>query len=197
MRFIALSGAFNSKAKLKLLKFLYVNYIPMGEREMARIVGVSNASVSRIMREFEELDLVYPQRFGNVITWRVNVESLAYKELSKIAAMTPPLQHLIATLRNGLAQAPVKRVVLFGSVSQGRERPGSDIDLFILTSGKVDLSGRLDELNEQCLKLYGNALMPYILTEKEFRRPPNPHLIEEIEKGLHILPNPSGVAASD
>lgn len=192
MRFIPLSKAFDSPVKLKLLRFLCGNYTPMGEREMARVVGVSNASVSRLMRQFEELDLVSPQRFGNVIAWQVNQESFAYQELRKIVSLAPPLEHLVATLRNGLAGLPVKRAVLFGSVSQGKERPGSDIDVFVLARSKEGLRAKLDELNEECLRLYGNPLMAYVLTEKELQHPPNPHLMEEIGRGLAILPRQEG-----
>lgn len=188
VRFVPLGRALDSRAKMKLLKFIYGNYSPMSGREMAKVVGLSNATVSRVMRGFEEIDLVTPKKFGNVVTWVVNTESFSYNELKKAASMPLPLEHLISTLRAELSRLPVKRAVLFGSIAHGRERPGSDIDLFILTAKKTDLRGKLDELNEKCLGLYGNPVMPYVLTEEEFKHPSNPSLVENIGKGIVILP---------
>lgn len=192
MRFVPLGRALDSRAKMKLLQFLYGNYSPMSGRELAKVVGLSNATVSRVMRGFEEIDLVTPKKFGNVVTWVANTESFSYNELKKAASMRLPIEHLVSTLRNDLIHLPVKRAVLFGSIAHGSERPGSDIDLFLLTAKKTDLRGKLDELNEKCLGLYGNPLMPYVLTEEELKHPPNPSLVENIRKGIVILPVPRG-----
>lgn len=195
MRFVPLSNAFDSKVKLKMLRFLYGNFVPMSGRELAKVVGVSNASVSRVMHEFYELDLVYPKRIGNVVIWERNEKSLAFTELKKIVnqikQLPSPKEHMVGTIRAGLTGQPVVRAVIFGSVAEGRERSGSDIDLFILTPNedtKSSLSAKLNELLEKCLELYGNSLSPLILTKKEFENPTNKYLMENIRNGLIIVP---------
>lgn len=191
MRFVSLYTAFDSKVKQKILLFLFGNYTAMSERELARILGVSHASVNRIMREFSEIDLVYSNRVGNVVMWNVNRKSLAYKELKELPSLlTSPLNHLLQTISMSLAGQRINRAILFGSVAEGKERPGSDIDLFILTPNndtKSSLAQPLESLANKCLELYGNCLQPYVLTEKEFNKPRNKYLLENIAKGITVF----------
>lgn len=196
VRFVSLYTAFDSKVKQKILFFLLGSYTPMSERELARILEVSHASVNRIMREFSEIDLVYSNRVGNAVVWNINRKSLAYAELKKFPSiLVSPLNHLIRTISLALASQPIERVVIFGSVAEGRERPGSDIDLFILTPDdktKSSLTKPLESLGSKCLELYGNCLQPYVLTEEEFNYPSNKHLLGNIEKGIPVFPEPAG-----
>jgi len=192
---VPLYTAFDSKIKQKVLRFIYGNYVPMSERGLSRVLGVSHASVNRIMREFCELDLVYSKRVGGALTWSVNSRGLAYNELSKyskaVNAMALPIDHLLATVRGALSKCRVNKVVLFGSVAQGSERAGSDIDLFVLApndAAKAQLNAPLELLGAKCLELYGNPLAPYVLTEREFKHPSNPALLENISRGITILP---------
>ena len=194
MRFVPLHTAFNSKVKLRLLRFLFDNYSPMGEREFARVAGISYMSVHRLMHEFSELDLVYSKRMGNVVVWHVNDGSLAYKELKKsmesIERLEDPFKHLTKTIQGELSKYPVVKVMLFGSVAQHEERSSSDVDLFVLVKSKQTkrlVVTALTELNRKCLQLYGNPLMPYVLTQQEFDHPSNPYLIENIKKGTQIM----------
>lgn len=195
VRFVPLESAFDSRAKQKVLGFLFGNYVPMSERELARVIGVSHASVNRIMRGFGEFDLVYSKRIGGATTWQVNHRGLAYKELEKyfkaVKVMALPREHLILLIRDSLSKHPVDRAVLFGLVAQGTERAGSDIDLFVLVRSKAakqELAAPLETLACKCLELYGNPLEPYVLTEQEFKRPRNPALLKNVSKGITILP---------
>lgn len=195
MKFLPLVNAFDSRSKLILLRFVLGNYVAMSEREMAKVVGVSHTTVNRIMKVFYDLDLVFPRRVGNVTLWERNEDSLAFTELTKLLAcinsLPSPREHLMKTIASHLDHPRVKKVVLFGSISVGRERSGSDIDLLVLTTdqvGRASVSKKIDELREVCLKNYGNSLSPIVLTENEIRKPTNKYLIENMEKGTVIIP---------
>ena len=196
MHFIPLSSALDSKAKLKVLAFVCSDYSSMGEREIARVVGLSHMSVNRIMRGFHELDLVYPKRVGSAIVWEKKGGSLAAVELERVVGilqgLPSPVEHLVETISAGLAGQRVIRAAVFGSVAEGTERPGSDIDLFVLVpdeAARENLSAGMDLLRNKCLELYGNSLSPLIMTSKEFARPTNKHLVQSLAHG-RIIPVP-------
>lgn len=193
MLFVPLHTAFDSKVKLKLLRFLLGNYTQMAERECARVIGVSYMSVNRLMREFSALDLVYSKRVGNVMLWEVNKGSLAYRELKTamqaIVGLEDPFKHLVKTIEGELSKHRVLKATLFGSVAQHKERPGSDVDLFVLVANgreKQRVKNALHALNGRFLQLYGNPLSPYVLTVREFEHPANPFLMENIKKGISL-----------
>lgn len=195
MRFQPLLNLLNSEAKLKVLQFVFKqSYHSMSERELAKLIGISNESVRRIMQEFHDFDLVYPQRLGTAVTWNRNKTSFAYKELKKVVnplnSLESPKDHLIKTIKSALSDQPVEKVVLFGSVARGEERPGSDIDLFILTSNestKLMLQEPLNKLGVECLKLYGNSFQPTVMTESDYAHPTNVYLMKNLKNGITII----------
>lgn len=184
-----------SRAKLKILTLLFDQNVPMSERELAAVVGVSHTTVNKVMREFHALNLVSPQRVGNANLWRVNQDSFWYRVLagvvSDLAQLPSPLDHLKTTIAGTLPRQLVRRAVLFGSVAAGEEAENSDIDLFVLvkdTEDKRGLEPHLDRLSDECLRLYGNRLAPYVLTEGELAERGNLPLLREIEGGITIYP---------
>ncbi|MDI6892420.1 MAG: nucleotidyltransferase domain-containing protein [Actinomycetota bacterium] len=194
MRFhISLDKALNSRAKMKILKYLFGQEASMSEGELARIVRVSHMTINRLMKELQALNLVTMERIGNANVWTANKESYAYQVLSeivkKIAEISPPLEHLKKTILKNTPKTLVREVILFGSIASGEEEISSDIDLFILVKSKQDktkLEPFIDKLSNQCLMLYGNRLAPYTLTELELEKKKNLPLISEVRKGVQI-----------
>lgn len=184
-------GWVGSKAKLKIVLFLLSGIGPTGERELARRISLSHVAVGKALRDLERVNFVSKTNIGNVNVWSVNEKSYAYlvgahlEELAK----TPPLLHLTKNLQAdfGEAYSYIERVVLFGSVAEGKETERSDIDVFILVKDSahkkaalkqaLSVSGRYEEL-------YGNALSPVIMTGAETKR--NSKLLKNIERGIVI-----------
>ncbi|MCL5774504.1 MAG: nucleotidyltransferase domain-containing protein [Firmicutes bacterium] len=191
---ISLDEIISSKAKMKILKYLFGNEAPMSESELAKIVRVSHMTINRLMKELHTFNMVSMERVGNANVWSANKESYAYKTLFKIIqnilTSPAPLEHLKEIIFNALPKKLVKEVILFGSISEGKSRINSDIDLFILVKSKQEskeLSACIDKLSILCLKLYGNRLSPYILTDAELKRKEKLPLLEEIRKGIQII----------
>lgn len=195
MRFdLSLEEIITSKAKIKILKYLFGQEASMSEGELARIVNVSHMTINRLMKELRTINLVSVERIGNANVWSANKESYAYMNLSEIIesilVIPSPLEHLKKTISKYILKKSVNRVVLFGSIAEGKSRVNSDIDLFILVKSqkeKEELSQHLNKLSNLCLKLYGNRLSPYILTESELKRKGKLPLLKEFEKGIQII----------
>ena len=176
MRFHELySDLFKSEIKLKIIEFLLKHEVSMSEREIASVLRISHMSVNRTMRELAESNLVHYITIGKAHLWKVNRESFAYKALERfmdsLRAMPNPLSELKRVIMRHLSKSLVKRVVLFGSVARGKEKPDSDIDLFILVENIQDqkaLEESIEKLSTECLEVFGNRLAPYILTKRQY-----------------------------
>lgn len=190
----SLEEIIGSKAKIKILKYLFGNQASMSENELARIVKVSTMTINRLMKELREVNFVSMERVGNANVWSVNKESYAYAVLSKImddiSRIPVPLDHLKVTISRNMPRTLARRVVLYGSVSRGESRANSDIDLFIVVKSEKEvekIQPYLDKLSNACLSLYGNRLSPYVLTEIQSRKRKTLAVFKEINKGIQIV----------
>ncbi len=148
-------------------------------------------TVNRTMRELEEIHFVASRRIGRAYVWEVNHKSYAFHAFSKMTGVfskiKDPLSELKSTILGGLPLDSIHKMVLFGSVARSDARPGSDIDLFVLTkddAAKADIQGSLEELSLRCLDMFGNMLSPYVLTLGEMKAKRNLKLLSEIESGI-------------
>ena len=192
---ISLLDVLNSKLRVKIIKFILTHKAQMSEREIASILKVSHMSINRTMQELSQLNLVHFITVGKAHLWSVNRQSYAYQVLFRliegISEIKEPLENLKLTILKNLSEALVKKIVLFGSIAKGTERPDSDIDIFILVKNKQykqKLEIYLEKLSNICLEVYGNRLAPYILTAKELEQKKNLKIISEINEGLQIFP---------
>lgn len=196
MRFnISLLDFVYSETQLKIVRFLLSHEAAMSEREIASIVKVSHMSVNRALQKLADINLVNFIKIGKAHLWKVNRKSYAFKALSGIVAhmsdITVPLEELKTVIMQNLPKSSVKKVVLFGSVAKGEEKPNSDIDLFILVDGqneKRTVEPAIDKLSTICLERYGNRLSAYILTQKDLQKKQHLEIIAEIHNGLQLFP---------
>jgi predicted nucleotidyltransferase len=185
-----------SEAKLKIAEFLLNHEASMSEREIASVLGISHMSVNRIMQELAEMNLVHYTTVGKAHLWKVNHRSFAYKALERfmgsLKAMPDPLSGLRGVILKHLPKSLVKRAVLFGSIAKAKEKPDSDIDLFILVKNAQDqkaLEGSIEKLSNECLDVFGNRLAPYILTEKQYNEKKGLDIIAAVHEGIQIYSN--------
>lgn len=189
-----LDDIIGSKAKIKILKYLFGHTASMSENELARVIKISPMTINRLMKELCELNLVSMERVGNANVWSTNKESYVYAALAKImgeiSGVPTPLEHLKKTLSGNIPKKLVKKVILYGSLARGKSKVNSDIDLFILVKSQrevKELTSYIDKLSTLCFSLYGNRLAPYILTEAQLQEKKKLPLLKEIEKGMRII----------
>jgi len=184
-----------SPVRLKIVRFLLKNESLKSEREISRLLNVSHMSVNRTMRELWAMNLVTPMRAGTAFLWKTNRQSYAFvvfsRALDSLIGMPSPIEKLKAIIREGLPLSKIERIVLFGSVARQKERPGSDIDLFVLVKGEAEkaiVDKALDRLVIGCLEKFGHPLSPYLRTRAEIAGRKPLKLDQDIGAGIVLHP---------
>lgn len=186
----------DSKAKLKLLSHLFSQReVEMGERELARVLGLSNFSVNQLMKLFEQNNLVERRRVGAAAVWRLKKGSYYFELLEpmlrRISTFPAPLEHLKNLVLSSYPLERVSRIYLYGSIAEGRENYNSDIDLFVVVKSGADkreIERANDKLRASCLALYGNAAQIMVMSESEYARKRGAPLVKQVERGLELYP---------
>ena len=186
----------NSKAKLKLLAYLFSQReVEMSERELARVLGLSNFSINQLMKLFEQNNLVERRRVGATTVWRLKRGSYWFELLEpmfkRLSTSPSPLEHLKNLVLSSYPLKQVSRIYLYGSIAEGRENYNSDIDLFVVVKGgadKEEIERANDRLRVSCPALYGNGIQIVVINEAEYRRKRGSSLIRQVEKGLKLYP---------
>lgn len=133
-------------------------------REIARRTGLPAGTVTRELRKLAEVGLLQRERRGNQQVYRANTGSPVFSELAGILRKTSGLADVLA---QALAPAaPKLRVAfIFGSIAQGRESAGSDIDLMLI--GDLGFSQAVELLHAAQATL-GREVNPKVFTASEF-----------------------------
>lgn len=184
-----------SPVRLKIVKFLLKNESLKNEREISRLLHVSHMSVNRTMRELWEMNFVTPMRAGTAYLWKTNRQSYAFEAFSKaldhLVGMHTPIEELKSIILESLPLPEIEKIVLFGSVAKRKERPGSDIDLFVLVKGEAEkaiVEQALDRLVISCLEKFGHPLSPYLRTGAEIAARKPLKLDQDIGAGIVLHP---------
>ena len=113
---ISFDRILNSTTKIKILKRLFEVKSSMSEREISRLTKVSHMSVNRFTKQLADLNLIYFERISDAHVWKLNKESFAYRELSKIvknfSQIKSPLEDLKKTILEFLHLENVIRIVI-------------------------------------------------------------------------------------
>jgi DNA-binding transcriptional ArsR family regulator len=133
-------------------------------REIARRTGLPAGTVTRELRKLAEVGLLQRERRGNQQVYRANTGSPVFSELAGILRKTSGLADVLA---QALAPAaPKLRVAfIFGSIAQGRESAGSDVDLMLI--GDLGFSQAVELLHAAQATL-GREVNPKVFTASEF-----------------------------
>jgi DNA-binding transcriptional ArsR family regulator len=133
-------------------------------REIARRTGLPAGTVTRELTKLAEVGLLQRERRGNQRVYRANTSSPVFNELAGILRKTSGLADVLA---QALAPvAPRLRVAfIFGSIAQGRESAGSDVDLILI--GDLGFSQAVELLHAAQATL-GREVNPKVFTASEF-----------------------------
>jgi len=182
-----------SRVKIKIVRYLLSSGAIVSERELAQRLGVSHTSVIRALGELHDLNLVSPQRIGRSTVWNVNQNSYAldflkhFPEKIKYSA----LEELKTRIRTQFGTNPkIRKIMIFGSVAEGRELPNSDIDLFILVNEKrdvEDLKQRLYNSSNIFMSLYGNLVSFHVFSVAESRSKRNASFLDSVNRGITVV----------
>lgn len=176
---LSLVTTVNSEAKIRLLTHLFRHRSDsMSGSELAKIIGISSMTVSRLLKEFEAIHLIHIRRVGAAYMCQLNTKSYAFQALKPVldslVSIPSPLEHIKKTITDGLPKGLINKIYLYGSVAKDDAEPGSDIDIIVIAKNKGSvgkLQAKIEELTLVCLDLYGMRLDARMLgSEKEMTK---------------------------
>ncbi len=146
------------------------------EREVAGKTNVSRGSAHKILVKLANVDFLTRKERGRMLMYRLNLKEPTVKQL-KIAINTFQLKKLVDQLKSYS-----RRVVLFGSCSQGTDTKDSDVDLLIVAVEKEPVGKLLSDFNRK----NDRKVAPIVVDMNEFIRLKNEDkpLYENIERGI-------------
>lgn len=104
------------------------------EREVARKLGVSYGSANRALNELFSSGVVWRRREGKMYFYSIDSSNTILTEFKKMVNLL-----LIEPLVEELKKIS-SRVVLYGSCALGADTSESDMDLFLVSNSKEDVS---------------------------------------------------------
>jgi predicted nucleotidyltransferase len=135
-------------------------------REIARLTGIPAGSLHRELKLLAEAELLVRQSVGQQVYYQANRQSPIFEELAGIFRKTAGLADVIRAALLPLANE-VALAFVFGSVAQGKERSGSDVDLFVL--GETSFTAVVAALADLHERL-GREINPVIMTCVDFTK---------------------------
>jgi predicted nucleotidyltransferase len=133
-------------------------------REIARRAGLNEATVRQELKRLTGIRLLTCRRDGNRAVYRANDEHPLYPDIRSLVRKT---SGLLEVLREALAFPGVDVAFVFGSLAEGTERPGSDVDLMVI--GNLTLR-RVTKMLSGVSSRLGREINPHVLTPEEFAR---------------------------
>jgi predicted nucleotidyltransferase len=149
-------------------------------REIARRTGLPAGTITRELGRLAEVGLLNREKRGNQQVYSANTGGPIFAELASILRKT---SGAVDVLAQALAPAAsqLRVAFVFGSVAQGRETAGSDIDVMLIG----DLSFRQTvELLHPTQAVLGREVNPKVFTTGEFtaKVPMEPFLADALAK---------------
>jgi len=126
-----LIATINQKVLSLLVKFSDQEFY---EREVTRKLGISTGSANRALNELFSSGVVWRRREGKMYFYSIDSSNAALTEFKKMVNLM-----LIEPLVEELKKMS-SRIILYGSCALGTDNSESDIDLFIVSNSKEDVS---------------------------------------------------------
>ena len=148
------------------------------QREVARLTGVSVGKVNRLLRTMEQNELAVKEERGRTHLYRYNLENPLARYI-KIVKSLADLNWLVLALRKRAEKA-----VLFGSCADGSDTNTSDIDVFIVTRDKGQVSRMLASAAQKMKR----RITPIVMTPGEAAtlKSRDTALSEQVQRGIRL-----------
>ena len=148
----------------------------MRVREIERALKLPLPSVIKYCRELEKEEILTIVKIGNVVFYTTNRTSEKYLLGKKMYNIKQIYESgLIDYLKRELSNPPI---ILFGSYAKGEDTENSDIDIYIETPSKKQVS------LEKFKKLVHREI--HVFQHKNIKDVLNPHLANNIINGITV-----------
>src|SRR3972149_2932063 len=123
------------------LKILYIFHEKpqqeLHEREVMRKAETSKGSAGRILKQLSQMGVLEKEKKGRMIFYKLDMRNAVARQF-KVLFNVYSLNELVNEIKRHS-----KKVILFGSCSEGTDTEESDIDLFILTNEKNMMGSKI------------------------------------------------------
>ncbi|GBE04927.1 nucleotidyltransferase domain protein [bacterium BMS3Abin10] len=183
-----LNDILSSRVKLDILRAFYKHRTKeFTERELADYIKRCQSPVNYAIKDLVSSNILWMKVIGRANVYTLNPESYFVKNcLLVFEAEKGILANLIRLIKKDLKNT--LSVILYGSLVNGKEKPESDIDLLIVCRNKKATEKKIISLQDKVSKVFGNAIVPHILTEDELNRKKNkPFIKNALKKGIRVM----------
>jgi len=160
-------------------------------REVARAAHISTAQAARDLADLADTSLVLREVTGRSYSWQLNSAHVLFPAVGELFAREANLRaEMVHQVADALGRVRFDRARLFGSISRGEEREDSDVDLFLQIRTPAErgrAEAAIDQVRSRIWNRFGNPVSALVYTRAEANRPPNPALMESIEReGIEV-----------
>jgi len=162
-----------------MLKILYLFHEKpqqeLHEREVMRRAVTSKGSAGRTLKKLSQIGVLEKDKKGRMVFYRFNTKNAVARQF-KVLFNVYSLNKLVNEVKQYC-----KKIILFGSCSEGTDTEESDIDLFILTNEENIVGSKINSYQEVERKI-----TPITVSSNEFvklRKNDKP-LYDRILKGI-------------
>lgn len=156
-------------------------------REIDRGVDLSHERVVTYLRELAEEKVLSLEKKGRQVFYRLNKESetvrrimafLEYEREQKFLTNNKTIAALLHELKKDILstrKSEIQFILLFGSVARGQARPGSDIDLLVVSSAEKEPEDMRERIKKRS-KIAGRGVSMHFIS------------LDDLEKFWHKEP---------
>lgn len=178
-----LDSALGSRSKVRLLRLLVEQDRIVSAREAARLTGSANPAMLAAINELARLGFIHREISGRQFLCRANRGHRLFDALQRLflsESHWPEMffcairASLTGVERKGAAisgdRSHVIAAWIFGSVATGEDKPGSDIDLFVLSRSERAVQPILDRIGDNMArwqKEFGADVRPVVMSREQ------------------------------
>ncbi len=130
-------------------------------REIARRSGLAVRTVQQEALKLETLRLIQKRRDGNRTYFSANKDNPIYQDIHNLVLKTTGLRDV---LKSYLPDNSIQFAFIFGSIASGKEKPDSDVDLFIVGDIKLRTLSKYLTVPSQTI---GREINSYTISNNE------------------------------
>ncbi len=150
-------------------------------REIARRTGLPSGTLNRELARLAGAGLLKRERRGNQLLYSAERACPVFEELASVLRKTSGVADVLAAAL-APARERIRAAFVYGSVADGRERAGSDVDLMVI--GDLGF-GEAVKLLHPAQETLGREISPKVYGVKEWkqkRRSPDAFLRDVLAK---------------
>ncbi|MBN2035793.1 MAG: nucleotidyltransferase domain-containing protein [Chitinispirillaceae bacterium] len=158
-----LSQILSSNVRAEIFRLLFgMDRRELHMRDIERRSGFAIGTVRQEASKLLRLGLIQERRDGNRVYFKANVGHPLFVDICNLVLKTSGLTDVI---KKALEGADISFAFVFGSIASGKQKPDSDIDLFVV--GRIGLRG-LSKLLKNASDMLGKEINSNVMTEEEF-----------------------------